>query len=56
MKISGLRPSAELKVHKFMGPDEMHLKVTRELADEVAKPLLIIFEKLWQSQQKFLVT
>ena len=38
-----------LKVHKSMGSEEVHLWVLRELVDEVAKPLAIIFEKLWQS-------
>lgn len=41
----------KLKVHKAMGPDEIDLWVLKKLLNISAKPLSIIIEKLWQSNE-----
>ena len=41
----------KLNVYRLMGPDVMHPKVLKELADVVVKPLFIIFENLCLSDK-----
>ncbi|KFO62345.1 hypothetical protein N302_02806, partial [Corvus brachyrhynchos] len=38
---------SRLDVHKSMGPDGIHPRVMRELADELEEPLSIVYQQSW---------
>ncbi|KAK4823236.1 hypothetical protein QYF61_000096 [Mycteria americana] len=40
-------PLHHLDTHKSMGPDEIHLRVLKELAEELTKRLSIIYQQSW---------
>ncbi|XP_068856794.1 uncharacterized protein [Aphelocoma coerulescens] len=41
----------KLDIHKSMGPDRMHPTLLSKLVDIIARPLMIIFGRSWQSRK-----
>ncbi|KAK4812353.1 hypothetical protein QYF61_017130 [Mycteria americana] len=41
-----------LDTHKSMGPDEIHPRVLKELAEELTKPLSIIYQQSWLTGER----
>lgn len=49
--LSILKLLLQLDPYKSMGPDGIYLRILKELADIITKPLLIIFERSWESRE-----
>ncbi|KAJ7405714.1 hypothetical protein WISP_138172 [Willisornis vidua] len=51
MEGSTLEQDLVLQLHPYtsMGPDGIHLRILKELADVITKPLMMIFEWSWES-------
>ena len=41
----------QMDCHKSMGPDRIHPRVQRELAEVIAKPLCIIYQHSWSNRE-----
>ncbi|KAJ7406231.1 RNA-directed DNA polymerase from mobile element jockey [Willisornis vidua] len=48
---STLKLLLRLDPYKSMGPDGIHSRIFKELADVITKPLSVIFEQSWESRQ-----